>query len=149
MTRATVKPQPGVSAFVVRGGKVLLVKRNKKAGYGMWSLPGGHIEAGEAARDAVLRELAEETGITATVDRILDAIDIIHRDDAGQVLFHYLISCFVCHWQAGEPIAGDDVSDARWVHPEEFAGLTMTPGTDRFIRTVLASLSMPGQGVHR
>lgn len=138
MTRAIVKPLPGVSAFVARDGKVLLVKRNKKAGYGMWSLPGGHVEPGEKARDAVVRELAEETGITARVERILDAIDIIHRDDAGQVLFHYLISCFLCRWEAGEPVAGDDVSDARWVHPDEFGGLTMTPGTAEFIRSALA-----------
>lgn len=138
MTRAIVKPQPGVSAFVARDGKVLLVKRNKTAGYGMWSLPGGHVEPGEKARTAVLRELAEETAITATVERILDAIDIIHRDDAGQVLFHYLISCFLCRWEAGEPVAGDDVSDARWVHPDEFGGLTMTPGTAEFIRSALA-----------
>jgi ADP-ribose pyrophosphatase YjhB (NUDIX family) len=138
MTRAIMKPLPGVSAFVARDGKVLLVKRNKKAGYGMWSLPGGHVEPGEKARDAVVRELAEETGVTARVERILDAIDIIHRDDAGQVLFHYLISCFLCLWEAGEPVAGDDVSDARWVHPDEFGGLTMTPGTAEFIRSALA-----------
>ena len=138
MTRAIVKPLPGVSAFVARDGKVLLVKRNKKAGYGMWSLPGGHVEPGEKARDAVLRELAEETSVTARVERILDAIDIIHRDDAGQVLFHYLISCFLCRWEAGEPLAGDDVSDARWFAPDEFDGLTMTPGTAEFIRTALA-----------
>jgi len=143
MTRAIVKPQPGVSAFVARNGHVLLVKRNKKAGYRMWSLPGGHIEPGEKARDAVLRELAEETGVTARVEQLLDAIDIIHRDDAGQVLFHYLISCFACRWEAGEPVAGDDVSDARWVHPEEFDSLTMTPGTAAFIRSVLAASQGP------
>lgn len=139
MTQTPVKPLPGVSAFVARDGKVLLVKRAKAAGYGMWSLPGGHVETGELARDAVVRELAEETGITAEVERILDAIDIIHRDQQGQVLFHYLISCFICSWQAGEPVAGDDVSDARWVHPDEFENLTMTPGTATFICAALES----------
>ena len=143
MTRAIVKPQPGVSAFVAREGRVLLVKRNKKAGYGMWSLPGGHVEPGEKARDAVLRELAEETGVTARVERILDAIDIIHRGEDGEIAFHYLISCFLCRWEAGDPVASDDVSDARWVHPDEFASLAMTPGTADFIRATLSGVSGP------
>ena len=143
MTRAIVKPQPGVSAFVAREGRVLLVKRNKKAGYGMWSLPGGHVEPGEKARDAVLRELAEETGVTARVERVLDAIDIIHRGEDGEIAFHYLISCFLCRWEAGDPVASVDVSDARWVHPDEFASLTMTPGTADFIRASLSGVSGP------
>ena len=141
MTRAIVKPQPGASAFVVRDQQVLLVKRAKKAGFGMWSLPGGQIEPGEAARDAAVRELREETGIVAEAVRILDAIDIIHRDAAGHIEFHYVISCFVCRWLSGEPVAGDDVSDAGWFHVSQFEGLTMTPGTNEFLRRTLADLT--------
>ncbi len=113
---------------------MLLVKRAKKAGFGMWSLPGGHIEPGEPAREAVVRELLEETSVTAQVDFLLDCIDIIHRDASGGLEFHYVISCFRCSWQAGEPHAGDDVSDARWVAVDEFDSLTMTPGTNAFLR---------------
>jgi 8-oxo-dGTP diphosphatase len=137
MTIARIRPLPGVSALVLRDGKVLLVKRAKKAGFGMWSLPGGHIEPGEPAREAVLRELLEETSVTAEVDRLFDCIDIIHRDPSGGLEFHYVISCFKCNWQAGEPRPGDDVSDARWVRIEEFESLTMTPGTDAFLRRAL------------
>jgi ADP-ribose pyrophosphatase YjhB (NUDIX family) len=140
MTRAIVKPQPGASAFVARDQQVLLVKRAKQAGFGMWSLPGGHIEPGEAARDAAVRELREETGVLAEAVGILDAIDIIHRDDAGHIQFHYVISCFQCRWLSGEPVASDDVSDAGWFHAGQFDELTMTPGTNTFLRRVLADL---------
>ena len=114
MTIARIKPVPGVSTMTLRDGKVLLAKRAKKAGYGLWSLPGGHIETGELARDAALRELAEETGVTARLDRLIECQDIIHRDAQGTVIFHYVISVFLCHWQHGEAVAATDVSDVMW-----------------------------------
>ena len=106
MTIARVKPVPGVSTMTVRDGRVLLVKRAKKAGFGLWSLPGGHIETGEPARDAALRELAEETSVTARLDRLIECQDIIHRDEQNLVVFHYVISVFLCHWQDGEALGG-------------------------------------------
>jgi bifunctional NMN adenylyltransferase/nudix hydrolase len=53
---------PCVDAFVTSQDKVLLIQRNKAPGAGLWALPGGHIDAGETSRQALLRELGEETG---------------------------------------------------------------------------------------
>ena len=55
-------PRSGTSAAVFRGDEVLLIERAKGALKGQWSLPGGHIEAGETARAAARREVREETG---------------------------------------------------------------------------------------
>ena len=58
-------PRCAASAAVLRGREVLLVERAKGALAGYWSLPGGHIEPGETARSAALREVREETGVEA------------------------------------------------------------------------------------
>ncbi len=141
MTIALVKPVPGVSTITVRDSKVLLVKRAKKAGYGLWSLPGGHIETGEPARDAALRELAEETGITARLDRLIECQDIIYRDAQENVVFHYVISVFLCHWRHGEAIAATDVSEVMWAQVADLDNLEMTHGTADLIRNVLKTLT--------
>lgn len=141
MTTARVKPLPGVSTLTLRNGRVLLAKRAKKAGYGLWSLPGGHIETGELAREAALRELTEETGVTARLDRLIECQDIIHRDAQGTVIFHYVISVFLCHWQHGEAIAATDVSDVMWANACDLDGLNMTQGTAELIRDTLKTLT--------
>lgn len=50
-------------SVVIQSGHVLLVKRGKAPGKGLWALPGGHVNQNETAFDASMRELVEETGI--------------------------------------------------------------------------------------
>ena len=56
LQRAAAWPRCAASAAIFRGSTVLLVQRSKGALRGLWSLPGGHIEAGETARAAAVRE---------------------------------------------------------------------------------------------
>lgn len=51
---------------LVDGNKVLLVQQRKQVAYGLWSCPGGHVEAGETIEQALLREIDEELGFTLT-----------------------------------------------------------------------------------
>jgi 8-oxo-dGTP diphosphatase len=53
----------GINNILIKDGKVLLGKRLKKAGYGQWGFPGGHLEEGESFVAAAKRELFEETDL--------------------------------------------------------------------------------------
>jgi ADP-ribose pyrophosphatase YjhB (NUDIX family) len=64
LTRPTW-PRPAASAAIFRDGLVLLVERGKGALQGTWSLPGGHVEPGERALAAALREVGDVTGVVA------------------------------------------------------------------------------------
>ena len=61
----------GVGGAVVHDGRILLVRRSSRRGRGNWQVPGGYVEPDETIEDAVVREVAEESGITARVQGIL------------------------------------------------------------------------------
>jgi 8-oxo-dGTP diphosphatase len=120
-------PRLGVSACVWRGEDVLLIQRAKPPLIGAWSLPGGHVEAGETVREAVHRELLEETGVSASLDQLVGIFDVIRRDDAGLLTHHYAIACYTGAWTAGEPRAASDAATARWMAPSDLRGLVFVP----------------------
>ncbi|MES0864593.1 NUDIX hydrolase [Ruegeria sp. SCPT10] len=107
-------PKIGALAVVLHQGQVLLVQRSKQPDRGLWGFPGGHVEWGETVLEAAQRELFEETSVTAEPLHYLDNLDLLRRDEAGEVISHYLLVGVACRYQSGEPIAGDDALDARW-----------------------------------
>lgn len=109
-----VRPIVGIGAIVFKGGSVLLVRRGKPPNIGSWTLPGGAQEVGETAEAAARRELLEETGVTVGPLMFAAHVDNIRRDHAGRVQFHYTILDFAGWWEAGEPVAATDVSEAVW-----------------------------------
>ena len=141
MTIAPPFPKLGASACVWRDGRVLIVQRGKAPLVGIWSLPGGAVEAGETAKEAAARELAEETGVTAAaLAQLVDLVDIIRRDGDGQIAFHYAVACYTGHWIAGEPEAASDAKAARFAALSELNSLEMTEGTPAIIRRALQLL---------
>ncbi|WP_020681254.1 NUDIX hydrolase [Marinobacterium rhizophilum] len=108
------RPVPAASAVLMRNGCVLLVQRAQAPNRGYWSFPGGKIRAGETVRQAVLRELGEETGVSASAGSILTVLDVMaHRGD--RLDYHYLLVVIYCEWLSGVPRAADDAADARWI----------------------------------
>ncbi len=130
------KPLLGVSAAIWRDGKVLLVKRAKNPLLGYWSLPGGLVHTGERLHDAIVREIAEETGITAKFSGIADLVEVIRRDEAGKPAHHYVVAVFAGVWHQGDAIAMDDAAAIKWAYPERLSSLTLTPETEQvFLKT--------------
>jgi 8-oxo-dGTP diphosphatase len=127
-------PQPAVSCAVFRDGRVLLVERGKGAATGLWSLPGGHIELGETAAAAALRELREETGVEAELVGVAGVRDVVQRNDRGDVLFHRVIIVFGGRWRAGEAQAASDARNVTWRDPGDLSGLTVTEGLDEALK---------------
>jgi len=141
MVQSQINPVAAVSVCVVRDGLVLLAKRANTKAFGMWSLPGGHIEYGEPVREAALRELEEETGIKARIVRLLDCIDVIHKSRAGDVESHYVLTVFGAQWVSGTAVASSDASEVCWVPPNEIDTYKMTPGTGELIKRVVPALT--------
>lgn len=121
-------PRAAVSTAVFRGNSVLLVERGKAPLRGLWSLPGGHIEPGEALIDAARRELMEETGVCADILGLVDVLDVIRRDHDGRIAAHYVIAVHYARWVSGEPRAASDSRDARFVPVAEIGDYPLTDG---------------------
>ncbi|MGV9009686.1 NUDIX hydrolase [Brevundimonas sp.] len=129
MTSSFAPPVPAVGVVCLRGDEVLLIRRGKPPRKGEWSLPGGRIETGERAVDAALRELAEETGVTARITGLIDVVDGLFAE-AG---LHYVLIDYAAEWVAGEPVAGDDALEARFVPLDQVDGLIEWSETRRII----------------
>jgi ADP-ribose pyrophosphatase YjhB (NUDIX family) len=84
-------PIAGVGLVVVKGDKVLLVKRGKEPGRGRWGLPGGAVELGETVAQAAEREVDEECGIKIEIRDVIEVIDRIIPDDDGRIRYHYIL----------------------------------------------------------
>lgn len=117
------RPWVGIGVIAFRGEDVLLVRRSKPPRMGEWSIPGGAQHLGETAEAAARRELMEEAGITVGPLTVAVVVDALNHDEAGRARFHYTIIDFAGQWTGGEPVAGDDVSEARFFPPEELPGL--------------------------
>ena len=110
-------------------GRVLLVRRGRGAYIGHWSLPGGRVDPMEPLRDALIREIAEETGLLVEVDRLAGVNEAI--DPAGA--WHYVIVSYFVDVKGGTPRAGDDAEELRWVARSELPDLELTPHLERYL----------------
>jgi 8-oxo-dGTP diphosphatase len=99
-------------------GRTLLILRGHEPGLGLWSVPGGRIEARESDQQAVVREIREETGLEVTCGRLLGAVE--RPGLAGAIIE---IRDYEAVVTGGELAAGDDAADARWVTPAQAAAL--------------------------
>ncbi len=88
-------PIPGVGAVVFGTLGVLLVRRHKEPGKGLWSVPGGGVEVGETQMDAVKREVFEETGVECSVIKFLSTYDVIIPDASNNIEYHFLLNHYL------------------------------------------------------
>jgi len=135
------RPYLAVSAAIIRGGRVLVARRAKGASTGLYTLPGGLVEAGETLHQAVIREIAEETGITIEPVALAGQREFITRDEERRVSRHFVILCFAARWLAGEGTPQvEELSELRWLRPAELASLKTTEGLAEIIAAAFERL---------
>lgn len=125
----------GVGMILLKPDQVLMVRRGKQPFLGCWSYPGGMVEDGETPHEAALRELTEETGLTAASARLVGE-HIVQR--AAPATGKFTLHVFTARWQGGEPVANDDADEARFFRFETVAGLDTTPQAELWLQRALA-----------
>jgi 8-oxo-dGTP diphosphatase len=122
------RPYLAVSAAIIRDGHILVAQRARGPALGVWTLPGGVVEAGETLTQAIVREVAEETAIMIEPVALAGHREVVVRDHGGRVSRHFVILCFASRWISGEPRLNEELAEARWLRPTELKNLNTTEG---------------------
>jgi 8-oxo-dGTP diphosphatase len=116
-----------VGGIAIHDDQILLIKRGRGVGIGLWSIPGGRVEFGETLSDAVVREFHEETGLNVRCDRFVDWVERIDGDH------HFVIADFFVTVVDGTLCSGDDAADARWISRGELGSVELVHGLLDFL----------------
>ncbi len=121
-TKAT-EIRAGVAAILYNTeGQILLQRRSDN---GLWGLPGGSVEIGESVRDAIVREVREETGLKAEVLRLIGIysdpkMQIVRYPDGNVV--HYISTLLECRILGGSLQTCDETLDLKFFDPRDLPG---------------------------
>ena len=119
------RPIPGVGVAVLDEGKILLVRRGRDPGRGLWAVPGGKVEMGERLVDTARREVREETGLVIEVGPVVWVGESIGPGEPPA--WHYALIDFVGRVLGGTLAAADDAAEVGWFRLAEARRLPLTP----------------------
>lgn len=121
-------PAVGVGAVVLdEDGRLLVILRGNPPSAGRWTFPGGRVESAESLEDALVREMAEETGLRIEVG------DLVGITESIGDRHHYVILDFHAEIVGGELVAGDDAADVAWMTRSELERAGTTDGLIAFL----------------
>lgn len=113
--------------------RVLLILRGREPLAGLWSLPGGRLEANETHEQAAVREMREETGLHVSNLVFVQQFIPFHMNDGVKIESRFRLEVFTSLHFSGDLLAGDDAEDARWVATSELSSLPLTPQATQII----------------
>jgi 8-oxo-dGTP diphosphatase len=119
------KPSVTADGIVLKGNKILLIKRGKEPFKGAYALPGGFLEYGERTEHCATREVREETGIDAEIVDLVGVYSDPERDPRG----HFVTTVYHLKAVGGRLKAGDDAQAAEWVPLNSLPGFAFDHGS--------------------
>jgi 8-oxo-dGTP diphosphatase len=138
------RPFLAVSAAIIRDGHVLIVRRARPPADGLFTLPGGVVEAGETLAEALIREVREETAISIEPVALAGFREVVTRDAQERVERHFVILCFAARWLAGEPVLNEELAEAHWLRPAALQGLKTTDGLAEIVAAAFERMEAAG-----
>lgn len=125
-----------VVAAVIRDGERVFATQR---GYGEfkdgWEFPGGKIEPGETAEEALVREIREELDAEISVGKLIDRIEYDYPT------FHLSMDCFWCEILSGDPVL-KEAEDAKWLTKETLDSVDWLPADITLIEQIRGELDM-------
>ncbi len=131
-----VYPEPTVGGLIVNNdGKILLTKSHKW--FDKYTLPGGHIEVGETMREAVAREVKEETGLDVEVEEFLLSQEAIFTEEFWKRK-HFIFFDFLCKSKGQQvKLDGRELQEYVWEYPGAAFRLNLDSFTKRTLEKYL------------
>ncbi len=127
------RPLVGVGAIVLKENNLLLIRRGHPPAEGAWTFPGGLIEIGESAANAIRREVMEECHVSIEPIDLAGVFEPIVMDGNGRIKYHYVVLDFLARYVSGTLKAASDAWEARWVPLEEVAGYPLSEDARRLL----------------
>ena len=117
------------AAIIVKDDKIFATQR----GYGdwkdWWEFPGGKVEAGETAEEALERELREELDVEIAIDEFYRTVEYDYPK------FHMKMDCYICHIAEGEPVLLEHEA-AKWLRRDELGSVKWLPSDVELIESL-------------
>lgn len=117
------------AAIILQDNKIFATQRGYGAFKGMWEFPGGKIEPGETAEEALVREIEEELDTRIEICEILDTVEYDYPD------FHLSMDCFICRVRSGGLVLKEHES-AKWLTGETLDSVDWLPADWGLVRTI-------------
>ena len=117
--RSYLKPSLTVDGIIIHQKKLVLIKRANPPFKGKYALPGGFVEYNEKVEDAVVREIAEETGLITKIKSLCGVYSDPNRDPRG----HTVSAVFELKVKSGKLKSGSDAKEAKLFSLDKIPGL--------------------------
>lgn len=125
-----------VGGIVIRNNKMLLVQRAQQPGRGLWTNPGGYVEQREELKDAIEREIKEETGLITKATKM-----ILIADSPGPQEHNVFINYRLDYVGGDFQLQQKEIMNAGFFSLSEMKGLKIADLTKQIIRLTFAATS--------